>query len=569
MGTLKTPLATLLTTLLTLSPLAANSPLYYLAAKGQVKEALAELSQDKTLKMGEIQTVAKAYLSYALGKELASDDTPKAMLCLMGAQIARDPSLIPDLTRYLESPNPQLVLSSIYTLASFGDDEATDAICMALNSPHLLLRLEACFQLARLSHPQALDHIEALMQKLDARFENFFPHFIALLGNKRAEEKLRKMLTTQAATVDTQQQALLAAAQNNKKHLVPVIQEQAKLSNPRIQSASLAALLVLESQDLQSKALFEKASKASHFETRLIANLGLALAFHEEKSLHWIQKEAEKEQALALCALALIGSFEKEKNIAILEKSLHSPSPVTRGQAAMSLLRLKEPSCLPVLKEMLLEDPRDLLFFPKSSEGGILETLRVVSAAHLKYEKRPEVLEFGLRYKEFILEKALSLGQESFLELAQAILDHPQPDLTPQLMLCLQNLGGPKTVAFLKTNSEKPGAPLIRLYSQLALYRLQEPGPWQEKLLSWANNVSSLPTFSLRPQTSLLPNENTPIANPYTLSAEEDSRLYLEVLEALASDRSEKSLRALLSTISKAPDSNLPALMGILIRALS
>lgn len=151
------------------------------------------------------------------------------------------------------------------------------------------------------------------------------------------------------------------------------------------------------------------------------------------------------------------------------------------------------------------------------------------------------------------------------MELASTLFDHQQHDLVPTLVALLQNLNTPDAIATLKRYQRQVGAPFIRHYCNLALYRLNEEGPYADNLKKWITEQQDTDMIRFRPT---LPWDVSKSASPHQLTPHETSSLLVESFEALAQARDEKSLVILLNAMNNGNEKNKYALAGLLLRAL-
>jgi len=158
----------------------------------------------------------------------------------------------------------------------------------------------------------------------------------------------------------------------------------------------------------------------------------------------------------------------------------------------------------------------------------------------------------------------VELPHDAFLNIARAIFSHQQKELVPLLVRLLENERSEEAILLLRAESERLGSPLIRAYCQLALFRLNEEGPYEKNLFEWIekNRGNEL---EVRP---LLPRKVRSDKSPYTLTLEERSELLVEAFEALAESKKEEALSALLDAIAKGSPHNRCLLAGLLLRAV-
>ncbi len=105
--------------------------------------------------------------------------------------------------------------------------------------------------------------------------------------------------------------------------------------------------------------------------------------------------------------------------------------------------------------------------------------------------------------------------------MAEYLFAKRQNELVPLLAETLEEIDTQQAIQCLKNYQQAIGSPLVRHYCNLALYRLQEPGPYGEQLRQWVKAQS---------QTALIRFEAlapwSPERHDYVLTPEESSRLF-------------------------------------------
>jgi HEAT repeat protein len=276
------------------------------------------------------------------------------------------------------------------------------------------------------------------------------------------------------------------------------------------------------------------------------------------------EKIFEKAKEKNTFAITMLGDItgSEETLLSILQDENLS----IRFNAALSLLKRKDPRVVPYLREFLIKDSRDLGFQPQTSLGNSLKTWKVISSMqqHAK-ESYYDLLALGLSVREHILRDALELPEEAFIKVARLALDTKQNELIPLLVSLLENIRTPAAIDLLKTKSQTAGAPLIRAYCNLALFRLKEIGPYEENVKKWVLSNQSKEIIQFRPS---LPWAARLSESNFDLTPEESSSLLIESYQVLAEKHDEKSIEFLLSALEEGENKNIPVLAGILLRAL-
>jgi HEAT repeat protein len=274
-----------------------------------------------------------------------------------------------------------------------------------------------------------------------------------------------------------------------------------------------------------------------------------------------IAQEALNENLFAIALLASKPGYED-----LLLKLCKSSNLSVRFNAAYALLQRKDPRVLPFLPEFLVRDSRDLGFLPAISVGNSLRAWKVISSTLQHAENSHfDLHALTLALKEQLLAGAIELEESSFLHLAKAILVAKQNELIPMLAQLLENLQTPSAIALLKQGSELPGAPLIRTYCHLTLYRLNQEGPHKQAVLEFLQKSESHELIRFR---NTLPLNVRLSESTYHLTPEESSTLLIRAYQTLSEKQNIESIDILLDAISHSTLHNRPVLAAILLRTL-
>ena len=201
------------------------------------------------------------------------------------------------------------------------------------------------------------------------------------------------------------------------------------------------------------------------------------IALGQEKVRSNLEEAARKGDPFAITLLGEVKGSED-----ILAELTKSENLHTRFNATLALLERHDPRCLQGLYEILIHDARDLGLTRVFSMGRGLKAWKVIPSAQEHFIDHPLEYELGVAVRENTLRKSLDLPEPVFLQIANVIFETRQNELIPTLVELLENLRSPAAIELLKKHQQKVGAPLIRNYCNLALYRLKVPGPYAENL---------------------------------------------------------------------------------------
>jgi hypothetical protein len=494
--------------------------------------------------------------SIILDHGIKSNDPVIQLSSLYGTAFATMNSSLDILEQGIKSQNFETQLASIQLIAHMHDDRGDDLLTKAMASPFLMARMEAGFHLASRKHRKAAGHIEALMYKLPQEFWFYFPQFFALIGTSDSIDVLKKLMEDRIPM--TRVEAILCAARFGRDDLLPKIRAHATHLTHDEQEASASALGMLK--DSKSIPQLKKLAKSSSIPVKLAALRSLFL-LGDTQSLLPIFDLAHQYDLFAISLLGELPGGEEVLVPLLAHDNIH-----IRFNAAYSLLLRRDERCMPAIEEFLLRNQKDLGFQPHPSIGHSLSTWKVVPSMQQHVKNLPfDLAALSLQMREQMLAACLELPEKDFLQIAEKIFRNREFELIPLLVQLLENHHTEASIHLLKKHAEHAGAPLIRTYCNLALYRLKQKGPYEHRLRQWVSRVQSQEMVRFRPG---LPWNLRKNGSPYELTPEESTRLLLEAYQALADSHDEKGIEILLQGIKVGHQKNRYALAGLLIHTL-
>lgn len=539
---------------LTANPDAQKSNILFLMQTGYPHPALEQYQQYyEKHKVHDIDLLHRLSL-ILINLGAYSSDPESQLMALFGAGISMNEKTIPIFEKAISSEHPQLQLAAINFLSSLHHDEADDILNRAMSSPFLIIRLEALHHLASKKHPKALGQIESLMHKVEPELLPIFPEFYAQLGTPSAMRDMRRLLHNQ--NENTRLSVIINAAKYHCDDLLPQIRFLSSHHHPSQQEACAFALGALKDETSADKLRgFMQSSAAA-----ICLNACYALfQLGYDEGIPTIQKMALKGDPFAI---ALLG--EIPGNEIILGELIKSSNLQVRINACMALLEKNDSKCIPVLKEILIPDTRDLAFVTVTTLAKTLTAWKAIPSSTQNTIESPMLKEISLHLREEALIKAIELPSSAFIQIADEIFSTEQRELIPTTVTLLQSLGNEEAINLLKKYQQKVGSPFIRHYCNLALYRLNEPGPYRQILYNWVCEQDKVPLINFRPVLSW---EQRQGSDNFQLTPEETSRLFIESLESLAKSQDEMGISAILHLIQYGHMKNRYALAGLLMRA--
>ena len=489
-----------------------------------------------------------------LQKGIQQEDPQSFLMTLFGAGFSNCARALDILERGLDQKDPQIQLLSLNFIARHEDDRADELLQKAMGSDFLSTRMEAAFHLALKKHPHAVGQIEGLMFRLPPVFKPYFPPLFALIGTHDATAALKRLIEDLETPVRVE--SILQVAHLGRDDFLPLLRK--RLSLPNIAELEATSFAVGTLKDSFSIPKLKKLSENPTESVRIAATLAL-LRLGDRSAVSSLYEIAQNHNLFAISALGSVTGSEE-----ILLELLKVDDLQIRINAAIALLQLRDPRSLSVLKEIFLQDARDLAFHPYASMGRTLIAWKAVPSAELRSKDPTVDLSLSQAMREHLLREAIHLPEEDFLFLAKLIFTHQQNDLVPTLISLLENLQTPPVIDLLKWGSSKISSPLIRDYCHLSLYRLKEEGPYEEYVNHWVMNQKSSELIRLRPP---IPWKYRVNQDDFSLTPDETSRLLIESFLAIANQRNEKCIDFLLKAIQLGNPQNRFALMGLLMRA--
>lgn len=526
----------------------ASLPFFFQLQRGKIEEAISELQRRREKDPYLYHSATLQQLGLTLIQQGISSSNPvDVQLSLYGIGLSANEQAQAYIKEALYSKQPELQFAAVQLLTQLHTDEAHKLLEEALSSDYFLIRLEALHALASNKLPCAYPQIEALFVKVDPELRPLFPQLLALDGSYPSVQMLKRLIRDSDRNVRLE--AIKSVALMKRDDCLADIKSQMYDLSPAIREAVV-----------QGAGEFQESTTRPFLEKMLAQDdlSALVAAYYLSKDA-CIESEAKRENPFAI---HLLGNMKIGREI-LIEK-MRSSNLQTRLNATVALLERKDRACLENLPMLFIQGHNDLVFEEVESPGRALTYFKATPSAQQNVKESPFFFELSLRLREKWLIESMELPEEDFLAIAEGIFHYEQHELVPLLVRLLENIRSSNAISLLKKESERLGSPFIRTYATLALFRLNEEGPYAKKLIDWIGQNQAHDLIQARP---LLPWKLRTEKSPYVITLEERSRLLVEAFEAFAINRKDDSINALLEAIKSGNEHNRYLLAGLLIRA--
>lgn len=531
--------------------------LMYLASTKNIKQSIVQY-KEYVKKLGKHDfEVLENLGSSLLERGMEESDLECQMLSLYGAGVSGIDSVLRICDQAMRGRQPAIQIAALQILGQMQDDRVKEIVYKAFSSPFLPIRMEASYVLAKRKDPRVVGYIEGLRQKLPPGFGFAFPDLLGLVGNKEAMGRLRHLLSD--SETYTRLASILSVAKYKRDDLLKEIRSAATHPSPGEQEAAAFALGCLG--DTHSLDRLRTLAKSSNTEVSLSASLALCM-LEESNGCGALIEEAKKKNLFAISMLAMVKGGEDT-----LATLIKDNDRTVRFNAAISLLHRRDARCVPTLYEIFSTRKEDIGFLPHYSPGRSMYYFKLVpsSFANDKTNKTNSGnVARALHTK--LLADSVELPEEAFLQFAGELFKAQYNELMPLLVHLLTNVNSEKSLALLKAGAQKAGAPFIRTFCHLALYRHTDDEAHKTAVKEWVRAQSKTQLLRMK---EVIPQAQLPTElGRFSLDPEETSALLLQSFEAIAEKHDLEGIDILLDAIHDGNAKNRYALAGLLLKAL-
>lgn len=448
----------------------------------------------------------------------------------------------------MRARHPGLQVAAIHLLQQHTEDRSEEILKRGLTSPFPIIQLTTAYVLAQKKFPKAYPLIESLFFTVPPALHIYFPEFFATLNTLASKRRVIQFINDREEKIRIA--AVISCMQHKIEEALPYIQSMLTHANPLEQEACLFALSHMN--DISSLSRMKSLLHSTCEEVALASSFALyTLGYHEYYTKMVTLAEREN-----LFAIALLGSVPEASDF--LYGLLKSSNFTVRINAAMALLQQRDSRCLPGILEVFEVAERGTEYVQILSQGGCMHYIKALAK-----RKTTEELESqsSLSIIQNLLLQTSELPQSYFLHLAKFLLHSKNSTFLPLTVQLLENLQTPEAIALLEEGAGALGNPLLRGYSQIALYKLGR--------CSLPTSFHQFLQNSL--QNSLVSYEeirNKKNIGSFTLQPEEKLRLVLTSLQVIASESCEENIDRLLQCIVNSHALNRYVLAGLLLQCI-
>lgn len=530
----------------------------YLISTHQVEKALENyLSIHEEKQKHDYQVLQQLGMSI-IEEGCKSPEHEDQLLSLFGMAISENQApnyLLYDLIR---SQHPLVQSTTLRIAADMFEDSSEQLLMKALTSNYFMIRLEALYYLTARHSQKAFGQIQSIQSLLPEIYHPYFGEFYALDKTSYSLTELKKMIHHHDPKMRLAGilSVIKYRVEDLKETIFPILSQKDPVE------LEAAAFAVGMFQDLTTTNDLKNLLSSSQIEVKLAALHALTKLGYTDY-ITQIETFAKEGNLFAISILGELGTGEK-----VLKEALNSSDLTLRLNAALALLHQRNADVVPYLLDIFAINKNSYGIQAFPSPGQTMSYWNIVPLKALKDEKAQFALASYTRYiLEIVLSECLELGEKPFLQIASYLMARQHEWILPKLTRLIENIRSPDAIQLLEEKSQQLGAPLIRAYATLGLYRLGNDIDKQEALIKWILREKQTELIRFRPVVD----QSTPkfaSHSPYQLTPEETSGFLIEAISEVAQKRQESSISYLIMLMKDGNPKNRYALAGLLLRTI-
>ena len=534
-----------------------KSQILYLISKGDQVKGL-EKYKEYTIKSGDHDYKLLRELCLMIIEDGISKGTEEdSLLALIAMEITGEDFFTHHLGKLLKSSFFPVQAKTLSLLKRIDNDYSDILIKSCLSSNFIMLRLEALSILVQKHNKTALGQVEALMNMVHKRYHPIFVDFYAMAGTKYAISTLKQMLSD--IDLNLNLAAVLAAKNYQIEELIPSLRNCLTHTSPIIREATASALGSFH--DGGSTIKLEKLCLSKHVETRLSA----------QYALYTMGKKSKREDIIALAKDGNLYAISLLSRIDGSAKPLHeiyySDDNDLRINSAISLLEIKDPLCLPVIRDLVTLDKDVYYINITHSAGRSFRHLKVAPLATAENKQMiPQLKQQTLMIQNELLAKSIDLPRKKFMNIIDDIFLKKRNSLIPTAIALLENFDDEESLEYLRNKSKTLGAPFIRTSCHLSLWKSTRDPLHKEAISSWLKEFGKHEMISFSQNTNKNKKKNS--VTGYELSLQERSHLLIQSFLHICISHEKAGLDSIIDAMTSGHEKNRLPLAGVLLKTI-
>lgn len=489
---------------------------------------------------------------------IAKGTEQDSLLSLIAMEIASEDCFTHLLGKLTHSRYFPVQAKTLSLLKRINNDYSDLLIKSCLTSDFIMLRLEALSILVQKHNKTALGQVEALMNMVHKAYHPIFVDFYALAGTKYAISVLKQMISDRDLNLNL---AVIHAAKNyHIEELIPNLRSSLTHTSPLVQEIAAYALGTFH--DSYSKEKLEALCSSKHEETKL-ASLFALYNIGEKDAKKGIISLAKNGNLYAISLLSKMEGCEKP-----LHEIYYNDNNDLRINSAIALLELKDPLCLPLIKDLITLDFNTKYLQVSHSPGKAFFNMKLLPLSSLdKNEMIMHAKQQTIMIQNSLLARSIDLPREKFMLIVDEIFKRKHNSLVPTAIALLENFDDEESINYLTKKSTMPGAPFIRASCHLSLWKSTKNEVHKKAISDW------LKIHGKHKMISIAENKKDPTKNPtgltsYDLSLEEKSHLLIQSFLNISQAHEKSGLDDILDAMQNGHKKNRIPLAGVLLKTI-
>ncbi len=488
---------------------------------------------------------------------LASNNEEHFVAALQAIALSHRPIAKNVLEKCLKSSSIPIQLSALEALSILGTEKAIALIHEALQSPYIIIRLQAVWLLLEKGQPNLFSQISALQSKVPTEFFPFFAELYAKEGSSESIQQLQRMAYKED---DETVCAIFLAIYRYRLTSCQEFTLSFLSHSPAVLETIAKALQLFPSTEALERLQVLSKHQSEFVRSQAVASR-ITLGENEAKSVAREAYRSGNRSILPAC-------MESHERI-----EFHLPFFQKRDEISTTLYLIEsgDNRALESLKKLIVPDPatgENALFRKNSSPGGAIFWWEKEKRG-LKEQNDLFIQEQSQRFLEKLFQLASScLNQNELFSLLSLIAETRRTDLYPIFFSLLGNLSKEQCSTLINQFQDALGSPYLRAY--IALADMKKRGVFNPDVMKNCFEIA-------RNEKRSLENYRCPL--PYMLSNRPDSKngfvfdaslyLYMTACQISLELAQDEVAILLYEELEKAPNYFRPYIAAALLETMS